>query len=88
MQIVKDDLWLCEDCMIYACNGDITGIESDERAQEVTEGVNALGPHLVPDFDSEAEEGVLDFSARMCDGCHTHLAGSRHRFAILGSTRV
>lgn len=91
MKILQDDLWLCDDCVMYAVNGDLTGIdysysgdEADERAKEVVRGVNSLGPHLVPDFDSETGEGMEEFSRTTCAGCRTHLAGGRHRFAILG----
>lgn len=91
MKIVQDDLWLCDDCVMYAVNGDLTGIDyfysgdkADKRAKEVVQGVNALGPHLVPDFDSETGKGMEEFSRTTCDGCGTRLAGGRHRFAVLG----
>ncbi len=91
MKIVQDDLWLCDDCVMYAVNGDLTGIdysysgdEAEKRAKQVVRGVNALGPHLVPDFDSETGEGMEEFSRTTCAGCGTHLAGGRHRFAVFG----
>jgi hypothetical protein len=91
MRVVQDDLWLCDDCTIYTVNGDLTGIdysysgkEADVRAKQVVRGVDSLGPHLVPDFDSESDEGMEEFSRRSCDACDTHLHGRRHRFAILG----
>lgn len=84
MEIVQDDLWLCTDCLLYAVNGDTSGIESDKREKEVVEGVNALGPNLVPDFDSDTQDGIEEFSRTPCDACGTRLAGERHRFAILG----
>jgi hypothetical protein len=84
MKVIQDDLWLCQDCTIYSVNGDTSGIDSEEREKEVVEGVNALGPHLVPDFDSETNEGIEEFSRRQCDACGTRLGGSRDRFAILG----
>lgn len=84
MKIVEDDLWLCPDCAIYAVNGDTSGIDDDEREREVVEGVNALGPHLVPDYDSETGEGIEEFSRRGCDACGSRLAGEHTRFAILG----
>lgn len=84
MEIVRDDIWLCCDCLMYAVNGDLSGVENDERVKEVEDGVASLGPHLVPDFDSETEEGIADFSWLACDACGTHLGGSRHRFAVLG----
>lgn len=93
MIVVRDDLWLCEDCMIFAVNGDLSGIdyhysgeEAEKRAKEVTDGVAKFGPHLVPDFDSETGKGCDEFSWRGCDGCG--LAGTMHRFAVLGTERV
>jgi hypothetical protein len=47
-------------------------------------GLEKLGPHLVPDFDSETGEGLMEFSGAPCKACGTHLAGYRARFAILG----
>lgn len=84
MKVVQDDLWLCVDCLMVACNGDTSGIEDDERAFEVNEAVAAMGNHLVPNFDSESEEGIREFSSCGCDCCGSRLAGSMHRFAILG----
>lgn len=84
MKIVRDDLWLCVDCTIWACNGDASGIEGDDRVRAVQDGVAELGPHLVPDFDSEAEEGIRDFSSCGCDACGSPLAGQMTRFAVLG----
>ena len=85
MRVVRDDLWLCQDCMMFAVNGDLSGIdyhysgeEADKRAKEVTDGVAKLGPHLV------SADGEREFSACRCDACGTHLAGSRHEFAVLG----
>src|SRR5271156_1624857 len=55
MEVIQDDLWLCDDCTLYAVNGDLSGIdysfsgkEAEKRVREVTKGVNALGPNLVP----------------------------------------
>lgn len=81
MRVARDDLWLCQDCMIVAVNDDPTGIEDEERVEEVYAGLHRLGPHLVPDF-SEGE-GEDEFSSRRCDSCGTRLAGARYRFAIL-----
>jgi hypothetical protein len=70
---------------MVAVNGDATGIESDERVAEVEAGVASLGDYLVPDFDSETEEGIREFSNCGCDACGSPLAGTMHRFAVLGS---
>lgn len=85
MKIVQDDLWLCVDCLVVAVNGDTSGIESDERVAAVNAGLDRLGAHLVPDFDSESGDGILSFSWRDCDSCRCGLGGERHRFAVLGT---
>lgn len=84
MKVIADDLWLCTDCLMCAVNGDTSGIESAKREKEVIKAVEEMGPHLVPDFDSETGEGMEEFSWRECDCCGSSLGGSRHRFSILG----
>ena len=83
MQVIQDDLWLCHDCLHGAVNGEPVH-DDDARDAAVTAGLEALGPHLVPDFDSETDEGMHSFSWRTCDCCHSHLGGERWRFAVLG----
>ncbi len=82
MKVVRDNLWLCTDCTLYAANGDLTGIDSDKRVKEVEKGVDRLGPHLVANFDDH--EGTDEFSWRPCAACRSKLGGARTRFAILG----
>ena len=90
MRIVRDDLQLCDDCTIAAVNGDFTGLDyhygdqADKRESEIEAGLLRLGIHLVPDFNSETNRGINEFSSRRCDCCTSRLAGSRHQFAILG----
>lgn len=84
MQVVQNDLWLCEDCTMIACNGDTSGFESDARVAECMAGLDGLGPNLVGDFDVEKGEGYDEFSWGDCDCCGSTLGGSRHRFALLG----
>lgn len=89
--VVKRDLWLCEDCTIVAVNGDSSGISDNGRVAEVDAGLERIGrelgwmsPNYTIDDFGEASDGVYDFCAWTCDSCGTRLAGSRHRFAILG----
>ena len=82
----EHEYWLCVDCTLYACNGDLSGIDSDARAKQVEEGVCSLGNHIVPDFDSETGEGHDEFSNVGCDACGSGLAGEFHRFASLAET--
>jgi len=84
MKIIADGLELCTDCLLAACNGDFSGIESDARVAEVEAGLASLGANLVPSFDSESGEGIAKFSWSECDCCGSRLGGSRHTFAILG----
>lgn len=85
MRVVRAGIWLCVDCLMLAVNGDASGIESEERVKQCEAGLDALGPNLVPDFDTP--EGHEEFSTRGCDCCDSRLAGELHRFAILGPTR-
>jgi hypothetical protein len=93
MKVVRDDIWLCTDCLFAAVNDDVSGVEyslgvdteeSRARIAEIEQGLTRLGPHLVPDFDAEAGEGIHEHSRCRCDCCGTRLHGERHRFAVLG----
>jgi len=96
MEIKRDGIELCDDCTTIAVNGDYSifdyhmngrGPEAeakrDARIAEVDAGLAALGPHLVPDFDSETGRGIEEFTWRKCMCCGAG-AGSRHSFAVLG----
>ena len=89
VKIVQDDLWLCVDCTMAAVNGDFTALDNDPesadtRQAEIVAGLERLGPHLVPDYDSETDAGLREFSSCGCDCCESSLAGHMHRFAVLG----
>ena len=97
MQIIRDGILLCDDCLIVAVNGDYSGFdgamngrgpeveaERDARIAEVDAGLERLGPNLVPSYDSETGKGIDEFSSSPCGCCGTRLAGSRHEFAVLG----
>jgi hypothetical protein len=68
--------------MVAAVNGDACDCPNGHDAA-VTRGLARLGPHLVPSFDCNTEEGHNEFSNRPCDCCRTHLAGERYTFAVL-----
>ena len=90
MKVVRDDLWLCVDCLFAAVNGDVSGIdcgseeETDARIAEVNAGLERLGPGLVADIDSNTGDGIREFDNWGCACCKSGLGGASHRFAILG----
>ncbi len=92
MQVIRDGILLCDECVMIAVNGDASGLDYSYAPEEVArmlvkieEGLTALGPRLVPDFDSESGKGIRELTNRPCACCGTHLAGRRHEFAVLGS---
>lgn len=96
MKKIRDDIWLCTDCLFVAVNGDATGLDyhyqPDEAAARLTAietGLTRLGANLVPDFDSETGKGVETEIGAWCTKCPCQCCGdkhhgSRHRFAVLG----
>jgi hypothetical protein len=85
MNIIYDNLWLCDDCANVAVNDDYTGIASDERIEEVDHGLSLLYQQGYLSADYDEYEGVDEFTWKPCDCCRTHLGGARHRFALLGN---
>ena len=93
MEIVRDDLWFCDDCTMAAVNDDLSGVDfylsgaaAERRKEEIWRGLEKFGPHLVSDSDAESGEGIAEFMSRRCDSCGG-LPGSRHRFAVLGEMK-
>jgi hypothetical protein len=82
MNIIKDNLWLCSDCTLVACNGsygtEVKDLDATER------GLAELGSNLVSDFDSETNDGIETCASTQCAACKTGLLSYRARFAILG----
>ena len=81
MEIINT-YWLCDDCTVYACNGDLSGLEGEDRVKDVQEGVDKLAP-LAAHWDEQ--EGVSEFSHMGCDACteNARKSGPLHRFAQL-----
>lgn len=87
MRIIADSIWLCGDCTYVACNGPY-GIDlSPILAERIAHGLAEFGSHLVPNFDSETGDGLLEYSGVECASCKTTMAGYRARFAILGEKK-
>ncbi len=80
--VLDDDAWVCADCLMIIANGDASGMD-DETEKRVLAGIAAIDGYLACNDDPETGEGTRDFSSNSCDVCGTHLAGSRHRMAIL-----
>ena len=87
--VLRDDLWLCEDCLSPVVNGDFTALDyhysepkASLRMEEISAGMERLS-FLVADFDSETGEGILEFATKTCDCCGVRHGGTWHRFAQL-----
>lgn len=85
MRILRAAIWACDDCTMYLCNGDLSGVEDMERVLHIEAACDAQGPHIVPNFDSEACTGMqTDCYYGECDFCGITDAANLHRFAELG----
>lgn len=89
VKVLRDNLWLCADCLIVAVNGDTSGIDSEAQIADIAAGLERLGRGLVPNYDCETGEGIEDFMRAPiggCSCCQSTLAGGFHRFALLGES--
>lgn len=76
MKVIRD-IWVCQDCLMAAVNGDFTGLdyayepdEAERRMEEIVAGLEAL-PGLVSDsFDSSDPESV-EFECQECGHIHS-----------------
>jgi hypothetical protein len=95
VKVIRDDLWLCHDCHLAASGADETIVDQGQ-AKATEDGLIALAEigDLVYQGDPNCGDecrcrprcttGCEEFSRRRCDCCGPALAGSRHRYAILG----
>ena len=82
MQTIRDGLEFCETCMVITINGyDDNSTEAEDKA--CSEGLTRLGPHVVPDFDTETGRGYDEFKTTPCACCQSRLYGARYDFAII-----
>lgn len=72
---VKEELAVCQDCLMVIANGDYSGIAEEDLAR-VTKATDALGRYACADGDD------LGFSWRPCECCEG-LAGDRYKVVIL-----
>lgn len=86
-RIIDDEVWACNDCTMIICNDDASGMD-DATEKQCRDGIERLqastpGGYLASNSDGDSGEGYEEFSHDSCDICGA-LAGSRHRFALLG----
>ena len=81
------ELWLCNDCAVYICNADLTGLDyhpatAAVREAQITTGAAHLG-HVTADYDSESEGdgGMVMETPTECDCCKAGMVGNFTRFA-------
>lgn len=97
---IDSELWVCQDCLMFIANGDLTGLdyspggkEADERAAAIIAGAEEWGARERHVHADSSEETDRDFSSRACDYCHDKGpgagAGSRHKcIALVSKDRV
>ncbi len=84
MEVVNDNIWLCEDCVQPAVNDDYSSLdyhyspsEADRKMKRIKEGLERLGPISIG-------KEIKDLSNRGCDCCGTHAASRLQQFVIVG----
>lgn len=84
-EIVSDSVYVCADCIMVIANGDYSGLDVDDNADDRAAEIDAGLDKLTESGHVAAGDGEQDreFSSRPCDCCGTHLAGSRHHCVIL-----
>ncbi|NWL45017.1 hypothetical protein E6B08_19855 [Pseudomonas putida] len=84
-----ESYWLCEDCLHAVAYDDFSALslyyseaEVDQRIAQMRKELQVLLP-LSADFDPDTGVGIDPFSTHPCEGCHSALHGTRHRFTRL-----
>ncbi|WP_409265152.1 hypothetical protein [Pseudomonas sp. KCJK8521] len=84
-----ESFWLCEDCLQAVAYEDFSALslyyseaEVEQRIASMRTALQNLLP-LSADFDPYTGLGIEAFSTQPCEGCHSPLHGSRHRFTRL-----
>jgi len=90
MKVDRDELWLCADCFMIVETGDDSALDhyyneqgAKERREAISKGLEKLGPHLVPDNNSETGEGQEDYYCAKCACCDKYMPGHYQRYATL-----
>ena len=79
---------VCEDCLLYVANGDVTENLDDQHVDAAIkreiDGRNAhFNAGVEPTEDDPEGQGYDEFSSHSCELCNTYLAGSRHGITLL-----
>ena len=83
MRILRAEIWACDDCCIWLANGDLSGVEDEDRVREIQDACEAQGP-LSANWDSEAGLGIKQAFGDACEICSYEHSSQLHRFAELG----
>jgi hypothetical protein len=85
VRILRAEIWACNDCTIYLCNGDVSGAAfhvGDEHAARLMALCDEQGS-LVANFESETGVGIKTECWERCEICGNEME-DLHRFAELG----
>lgn len=78
------DLWVCDDCVSWLANADLTGLDyylSEEQAEERAEIIRQGERELIEEYGQlHVGSDTQDFSSALCDCCGA-LPGARHHVA-------
>ena len=85
MQVIAE-ISVCVDCLIMIANGDVSGIDNEDRIAEVIAGMDRLttdGAHLVA---GDSDDG--NFRWTPCECCGSELGGDRHAAVLLSDRQA
>lgn len=73
----QEDLRVCVDCAMLHANGDLSGIEHEDRKEEVLAGLMAYPMLAIGDH--------IGFSWSRCESCGNGLGGDRFRASVIAA---
>ena len=79
---MEPDFYVCEDCLQYLVNDDLTGLDYhyDQKEAAVRECEIREGAAGLPGAAYMGEDADMEFSRITCECCSTPLAGPRYGF--------
>lgn len=83
MRILRPEIWACEDCTIWLCNADDSGMD-EGRALIVRDACAEQGPNICANFEAEENRGIQEYPSDACEICKFEEPRYLHRFAELG----